>query len=875
MTYKKFRIACLAGTFGVAPGVAIAQQPAPTLPAPPAQTAPATGIKVPEVQVIQPAPVKPKPVVPQQAAPKPKAAPVQTTTPAPKPAPVKQAAPKPKPALVVAAPPVVVPQPESVAQVVEPGSQVKLSPIGGEIPIEKYSGAVSTVSSANITSSGSNNTTDALQQRVPGVAIVDVAGNSFQQEVNFRGFSAAPNNGVAQGLAVYQNGVRINEIFGDTVNWDQVPSVAVSDIAVVTGNPVFGLNAIGGAVLVTMKDGFSYQGTEIDARFGSFGRRQGSLQHGAQYGNFATYVAIEGVKDDGWRDHSDSTVRRAYADLGFKNSQTEMHLNFTGSSNFFGAAAATPLDLVNQRYGSVFTTPQTIKNKMGMLSFNASQMVSNTLKVSGNVYYRKFKQKRVDGNVSDVVDCDITANDPSGLCFDEFDNDLIGTGGLGGTSGNPGGIWGSLDRTAVDADGIGGQVQAVEKSKVLGLGNQLLVGASVDTGRLTSTAASELGKIDPNTFIVNGQGIILTSTEIPVAIQPVNLAVSTNYYGLFLSDTLDLTDRLSLTLGARYNIAQINLRDKTGSSPDLNGNNRYERFNPMIGGAYRLTPNATLFGGYSEANRAPTPAELACADPDKPCLLEGFLVADPPLKQVVSHTFEGGMRGNFGVNPTGGKLDWSIALYRAENDDDIISVSSPTQGRGYFQNAGSTRRQGLDLAVSYRDDRFSFYSGYGYVDATFQSDINLPSPNNPRSADLIGTCADGSDGCILVRPGDKLTGVPAHRFKAGFEYMITSQWLFGADVVAVSDQFFRGDEDNKNTKMPGYGTVNLHTSYNVTKNLQFYGLVNNVFDAKYSLGGTYYNSGDLNDLTGSAFTDNRTVIPGAPLAAYGGVKLKF
>lgn len=905
MTTRTLTWLLMAGTLGVYPGVVFAQQtapvpavppvvaPPPVAPVPPAAvpatpvTPPAVqplpqkngqapGIKVPEVQVIQPEPVKPKPVVPQQAvAPKPKVAPVQTTTPAPKPAPVKQAAPKPKPAPVVAAPaPVAVPQPEPVAQVVEPGSQVKLSPIGGEIPIQKYSGAVSTVSSANITSSGSTNTTDALQQRVPGIAINDVAGNSFQQEVNFRGFSSSPNNGVAQGLAVYQNGVRINEIFGDTVNWDQVPSVAVSDIAVVTGNPVFGLNAIGGAVLVTMKDGFSYQGTEIDARFGSFGRRQGSFQHGAQYGNVATYVAIEGVKDDGWRDFAESTVRRAYADLGFKTAATEAHLNFTGSSNLFGAAAATPLDLVNQRYGSVFTTPQTVQNQMAMLSLNAAHMMTNTLKVSGNVYYRKFKQKRVDGNVSDILDCGAGASDPTGLCFEEDDAFLAGTSGLNGLSG--GLPYGSIDRTSVDADGIGGQVQAVEKSKLFGMGNQLLVGMSIDTGRLTSRAASELGLIDPNTFIVNGQGITLTDDE--GLIKPVKLGVTTSYYGFFLSDTVDLTDRLALTLGARYNIARIELNDKSGMSPELNGDNRFERFNPMVGGAYKLAPNTTLFGSYSEANRAPTPAELACSDPNRPCLLEGFLVADPPLKQVVSHTFEGGLRGNVFVNPTGGKLDWGIALYRAENDDDIISVSTPTQGRGYFQNAGTTRRQGVDLSLGYKDERLSFYGGYGYVDATFQTSQDLFSANNPRAA--LGTCDIADPGentscTIHVKPGDKLTGVPAHRFKAGFEYMLTSKWLFGADVVAVSDQFFRGDEDNKNAKLPGYGTVNLHTSYQVTKNLQFYGLVNNVFDTKYYLGGTYYGSDALNDLTGSAFTDNRTVIPGAPLAAYGGVKFKF
>jgi outer membrane receptor protein involved in Fe transport len=824
----------------------------------------AGAIKVPEVQVTQPDPVVKKPTPPVAAAPK--KPPVKTATPpAPQPVQSKPTAPAP----VAAAP---------VSPPVAPGQQVKLSPVGGEVPIDKYAGSVSAVSASDIASGGSTNTTDALQQRVPGVIVTDASGNSFQQEVNYRGFNSSSVNGSPQGLAVYQNGVRVNEIFGDTVNWDLIPSIAISDIAVISGNPVYGLNAIGGAITITMKDGFSFQGTEIDARFGSFGRRQVTFQHGAKYGNVATYVAVEGIKDDGWRDRSDSLVKRGYADLGYKDERQEYHLNVTGATNRLGATAATPIELLNQRYSSIYTTPQVVENKLAMLSFNGAYALTSSTKLSGNLYYRKLKSKKIDGNVSDVVDCDPRDRALAGLlCFDEIDNPLnTATGGIASL-----GLakYGSIDRSSEDADGLGGSAQIVEKSKLFGLGNQLLVGASIDTGRLTSKSSSELGVIDPNSLVVGGLGVILTDAGVAGvgdnidSIKPVDLGVRTNYYGIYISDTLDLTDRFALTLGGRYNIAEIKLRDRTGGSPELNGNNRFERFNPVVGGAYKLTPNATLFGGYSEANRAPTPTELACSDPLRPCLLANFLAADPPLKQVVSHTFEGGLRGAFGTLATGGKLDWSVALYRTENDDDIISVASAQAGRGYFQNAGTTRRQGVDLALNYKDDRFSAYAGYGYVDATFQSNLELPAGNNPGAA--VTPCSGGTGNCILVTPGNKLTGVPAHRFKAGFDYMLTNRWLFGADFVAASDQFFRGDENNANAKLAGYGIVNLHSSYDVNKNVQLYGLVNNVFDSKYALFGTYYSAADLALITGGNFSDNRTVVPGAPLAGYGGVKIKF
>ena len=87
-----------------------------------------------------------------------------------------------------------------------------------------------------------------------------VSGNPFQPDVYFRGFDASPVAGTPQGLAVYQNGVRINEAFGDIVNWDLIPTVAIRSMDVVSNNPVFGLNALGGAISIKMKDGFGYQG---------------------------------------------------------------------------------------------------------------------------------------------------------------------------------------------------------------------------------------------------------------------------------------------------------------------------------------------------------------------------------------------------------------------------------------------------------------------------------------------------------------------------------------------------------------------------------------------------------------------------------------
>lgn len=786
---------------------------------------PAAG-QLPPVNIIQEQP-KPKKVVRK---------PPQPETPA-------------QPAVVQAQP--VAPPVEPIAQTSE--NLVRLSPIAGsEVPLEKVPGAVGRVSSADVARSGTANVEEALQQNVPGVIVSDLQGSSFQTDVQYRGFSASPVNGTPQGLAVYQNGVRINEVFGDTVNWDMIPTVAINDISVVSGNPVFGLNAIGGAISLTMKDGFNFHGVESDTRAGSYGRLQESLQGGVQSGNTAAYVALEGINDDGFRDFSPSRVRRMYGDVGVKNQDSEFHLNVTGASNFFGVAAPSPVELLEQDFSKTFTTPQTTKNDMAMLSANGTVALTPTLSVSGVAYLRRFRQSHVDGNISDVEPC----ADPGFLCLDE--EPLVD--GAGNPIANPFGddeTIGSVDRTSVDAKSFGASLQATSKAQFLGHDNQLVVGVSADHGKVTSTSNSELGSVNLDNFVVTGLGIL---PQGPEGIVPVGLNTTTDYLGLYFSNTFDVTSALSLTTGGRFNYANLDLKDELGNNDDLTGEHTFSRFNPMTGLTYKFSPRLSFYGSYSEANRAPTPAELACSDPEKPCLLENFLVSDPDLKQVVSNSWEAGLRGKLGVPNTGDKIDWSLGLFRTLNTNDIINVASDITGRGFFQNGGDTLRQGIEAAITYRSTRLFVFANYAYTDATFRDDLLLSSPSNPQADD---------NGDIQVRKGDHLPAIPAHRLKLGADYMLTEAWKIGADMVFASDQFFVGDEGNDNTKLPGYAVFNLHTSYDISKNVQIYALVNNVSDNRYATYGTYFEAADV------GLTDPRTITPAQPLSAYAGLKVRF
>ena len=807
-----------------------------------------------------PPPAEPEPA-PVVAKPKPKPAPQkQVQAPSPKPTPQPQTAP----------PPAIAPV-ETATPAPPLSTEIRISPIGGsEIALSKVSGSVGRATAQDIQRTGAVEIQNVLQTSVPGVIVTDLQGNGFQTDVQYRGFSSSPVNGQPQGLAVYQNGVRINESFGDTVNWDFIPSNAINDITVVAGNPVFGLNAIGGAVSIGLKDGFNFHGTAIDTRAGSFGRLQGSVETGQRSGAFGAYVALEAAKDDGWRQNSPSEIKRMHADLGIKTEDVELHFNFTGAKNFIGAVTAAPVELLALDRTRTFTFPQVTNNEMKMASLNGTVSITDTLKVSGVAYRRKFTQRRTDGNILDATDCGDTT-----LCIGGDQAMGVGAGV------NPDGtipfaiapVLGALDKTSQDAGSEGVALQGVEKAKLFGLGNQFLLGASYDHGEVRYSAASQLSQLSDR-FLVTSLGIAFTG---PNDISPRLLNTKNDYYGLYFSDTLDLTDKLSVTVGGRYNVAKLSIRDLTGNDPFLNADSTFKRFNPQVGATYSIVPGVTLFGSYSEANRAPTPAELACADPLNPCLIDSFLTADPPLKQVVSFTWEAGLRGESLSWSGKEKFEWGVSLFRTLNTDDIIAVAAPVSGRGFFQNAGDTLRQGVEASVSYRTETYFLYANYNFTDATYQSALTLASPNNPVATlcDPAGP-ADGPT-CVSVMPGDNLPGIAKHKFKAGFDYWLTHEWKFGADVIATSSQVFFGDDGNQNTPLPGYAKVNLHTSYDINDHVQIYGLVDNLFDKKFATFGNFFGLDNANAAAQGAitFTDPRTVVPGAPQAFYAGLRIKF
>ena len=619
---------------------------------------------------------------------------------------------------------------------------------------------------------------------------------------------------------------------------------------------MFGLNALGGALNVQMKNGFTYHGAEVDASGGSFNQAQGEFQYGRQDGDTSAYVAGSALYQGGWRDLQSSSIQNLYADLGWRNASAEIHLNLTYSNSVLNGPGTSPIELLEADRRAQFTAPNAISNTYYAASLNGNFDLSTHTSIQALAYYRHFLQEVVNGNAPNDGPCD----DGSGLLCTDDGNVSTTTGGVPIPDFLNGGPYSELDTQTTTTNAYGASVQVNNTDRVFGLPNNFVAGFSFDGAHNDFTAQSYIGGLTELDRVFIGPGVLLDE---PGSNIPVNVSITNATYGVYFADTMNLTDQLALTLSGRYNNAQINLTDNNGG--DLSGNHTYDHFNPAIGLTYRFSPQLTAYGGYAVTNRTPTPAELSCAGPDNSCSLANFFVGDPDLQQVIAKTFELGIRGTL-VPAAGATVSYSVALFHSDLDNDIAFINSVTQGRAYFANIGETRREGVDLSAQLTTERWTAYAAYSYINASYQSGFVEASGSNP---------AADPDGNITVTKGNRLPGIPASQLKLGAYYKVNDQWTVGGTLVAASGSYLIGDEANLTPKLPGYYTLGLSTTYQLSKNVQLFAWVENVTDQNYYTFGTFSPTDSIFLAQAPNATNPRSYSPAAPVGGFGGVRVTF
>ena len=713
------------------------------------------------------------------------------------------------------------PAPPPAPQYQESVEVVGVTPIHG-------SGLPSTLVPSNVqvfgsTHLGSRQVLDVgsfLSSRGASVQTSDVQAGTFQPDVVFRGFTASPLLGASQGIAVYLDGVRVNDPFGDTVAWDILPTVAVSSINLMPGsNPLFGLNALGGALSLRTKDGFAAAGERFSYATGAFGRHHLEAESGGHRNSLAYYVAGTFTRESGWRDFSPSTVRRVFGNAAWRGGSSSVVVSVTAAANDLSGNGGAPVSLLESDREAVFTHPDKAGNDVALVVINAHRQIRPDLALEAAGYIRGSRLHTFNGDEADDDGEPDGNGDPA---FDAVNN-------TSRTSGHGAGVTGQVTRTGT----LGGRA------------SHFVLGAGVDASATRFEFAAEHAMLAEDRGTV-GSGLFDEDASILLRTRAVTGSG-------FLSETWSVTSRMSLSGAARFNWTSVALRDQLGDA--LNGDHQFARVNPAVGVTYQAGAAVNVYGSYAESSRVPSPVELTCADPEDPCRLPNAFVSDPPLAQIVGRTFETGARGRLRA------MRWSAAAFRTTSVDDIVFVSSGTlRGEGHFENVDRTRRTGVetsvDLAVT---SRIAGYAAYTVQRATFGTDLRIASPMHP----------DAENGGIAVKAGDRLPGVPSHAGKAGVTVNATDRLQIGFDVQAQSGVFLRGDEANLLPEVPAFVRADVRARMQVTRHVAVTGQVQNLFDARFATFGVL---GDAS-LVGSS--DQRFYSPGAPRGAWAGVEVAF
>lgn len=763
-------------------------------------------------------------------------------------------------------------QDEADAQELEEIEVIGITPLPGSgLPAEKFPANVQVQDGEDIRESQASFFTEYLNNNLGSVHVTDATTNPLQQDILYRGFEASPLLGTPIGISLYQDGVRINEPFGDTTNWSLIPQSSIGSLAIVPGsNPLFGRNTLGGALVIQTKTGFSHPGTRGGLTYApEFERYTTQLETGGNNGDWGWFITGEYFDEQGWRDDSPSEAKTLFGDLSWRPSDaTELNLSMNLAETELIGNGAVPVELEAIDSDAVFTSPDLTAENLVFFNLRGEHAVSDEILLSGNTYFRSSDRDTLNGDESEFAECENPGN--AGLvCESEEEEDDGGVGladeeviedpTFGPVPAVPTTVGiedvfapGVNNRSNTEQEGYGASGQATFFQDLFGRQNQFIVGLEYNQADVDFTQSTELGYLDDQRAAV-GSGFFVDDSF-------TDLETDVTSYALYLTDTLSVTEALAVTLSGRYDYTDIELNDNLGTA--LEGDHDFDRFNPAIGATYSFAPALTVFGGYSESTRAPTPAELTCADPNDPCRLPNAFVADPPLDEVVAKTFEAGFRGDLG------NMNYSAAAFNTTNEDDILfQTGVGLVGQGFFDNVGDTERQGVELFLngSVLDDRLGWFFKYTYLEAEFQEDFQIASENHPNAVDER----------LQVEDGDEIPAIPEHILKAGLDFRVLPNLGIGGEVNYIGESFAVGDPSNDLDEVDDYTVVNLQSRYYFNEYVRATLRVLNVFDEEYETFAIIAEEPNEVLLDFPGFENPRFIGPGAPRAAVFGLEVVF
>ncbi|MBW2476107.1 MAG: TonB-dependent receptor [Deltaproteobacteria bacterium] len=626
--------------------------------------------------------------------------------------------------------------------------------------------------------------------KIPGLFVQNRYNFAQDLRISIRGFGARATFGI-RGIKLYVDGIPATLPDGQG-GVDSIDIGSLDRIEVIRGpaSSLYGV-ASGGVINMYTEDGPEDEPfVELRTSFGSYDFRKHHFKFGGQKGKLNYLVNVSKLNYDGYRDHS-----------GTKNTllNSKFRYDFDESSNLTltvnavdSPKADDPGGLV--RTGNAFnvdiSTPKAAQRNN--LRFDAGESVEQE---QIGLLYKKSIGVLHDFTLRNYY------------VFRDFDGQLP-FGDFSGQGVTPSGGIIDLDRFVV-----GGGGQYSYKGEIFGHDNRLTVGAEIDS---------------QNDDRVNYTNIIDSDVVGPKSLDQDEDVIS---WGVYLQNEFKITEALELTLGARYDEVEFDFNDKYfNDGSDDSGDIDFSEFSPMVGLVYSHSNAINLYGNIGTSFETPSSREFA-----NPTAAGGF---NDDLDPQTATNYEVGIKGFLDT-----LLNYELAVFRIETDDELIVAGQNPAGSDYYTNAGETTRNGLEVSLNIKPmEGLNVSMAYTYSDFEFKKFI-----------DSSGTSFKGN----------KIPGIPKQNAFIELNYYHPSG-LFASWETQYVDEVY---VDNANSdKAWSYALSNfrlVHTIY--FKDFEFRPFlgVNNVFNKEY-IGAVRVNE-----------SNNRFFEPAPEINVYGGISLRW
>ena len=259
--------------------------------------------------------------------------------------------------------------------------------------------------------------------------------------------------------------------------------------------------------------------------------------------------------------------------------------------------------------------------------------------------------------------------------------------------------------------------------------------------------------------------------------------------GPFIQSALQLTPKVSVTGGIRYDWVNFQVNDRlvNDSNPDDSGGRLMRALSGSLGVAVTPSDGVTMYGNVGTSFETPTTTELT----NRPDSAGGFNSGLQPQKAT---NYEIGLRGD-----VAGRLNYSVALYQADVRDELIGYQVPSSsGRVFFQNAGTSRHRGIEVG-----SELEIAAGLNLVTTWTYSDFRY-------TRYTLGT---------QVLDWQALPGIPQHWLHFLFQLRPPALWGAWVEAEETHSSGFTVDDTASTSNAPRTGpwwTTNLRAGWEGT-----------------------------------------------------------